>query len=187
MDRILGTDLWCLYGEQDYAKNFHAMGFTPNTLKSLVESLGCFENIEVVEGNPFGEPNAMNWTIQLRAIKNKHIVLENITPEEILAPPFDPSWWPMAIFPTYNERPLTQEEIDKDIQKESENVKPPEFDFIWGSPEQRVWNTPPSREIAITVNFNSEAKVEEKDGLDINRQELPSSKRRSTRKASTSG
>jgi SAM-dependent methyltransferase len=186
MDRIIGTDLWNLYGEQDYPKNFHAMGFTPNTLKALVESLDCFEDIQVEEGNPFGEPNALNWTIQLRAIKNKHHVLENITPDNYKAPPMVPYWIPMAIYPDSNVRELTPEEIERDIQKESEGVKPPEFDFIWGSPEQRIWKKEPEV-IEFKEEIIEEVKVEEKDGLDINRQELRSPKRRSTRKTSTSG
>lgn len=184
MDRMLGTDLWTLYGEQDYSKNFHAMGFTPTTLKALVESLNCFEDIQVEEGNPFGEPNALNWTIQLRAIKNKHNVLENITPDNYKAPPLVPFWIPVAIYPEPNERALTPEEIDKDIQKESENVKPPEFDFIWGSPEQRIWNKPTTPEV---VEPTEEVKVEEKDGLDSDKQGLRGIKRRLPRKASTGG
>jgi len=187
MDRIIGTDLWTLYGEQDYPKNFHAMGFTPNTLKALVESLNCFEDIQIEEGNPFGEPNALNWTIQLRAIKNKHNVLENITPDNYKAPPMVPYWIPMAIYPEINERSLTPDEIEKDIQKASENVKPPEFDFIWGSPEQRIWNKEPEV-IAPKEEVVEEVKVEEKDGLGSNQQAVRSTKRgRAPRKTGTSG
>jgi hypothetical protein len=117
-DRLVPTDLWVLYGEQDYPKNFHATGFTPNMLKSLVTATGIYEDIEVKEGNVGDEtPNPTAWNLELRAKKVKHLEVENITPEWIDAPPQNDVWWPMKLHQTYNERPLTPEEITADSLK----------------------------------------------------------------------
>lgn len=115
-DEINVQDFWVLYGEQDYAKNFHAAGFTPKTLSSLVASLGIYEDIEVGEGDVTGEPNPLNWNLNLRAIKKKHPVTENITPEWVDAPKSEDVWWPVKIYQEYNERPM-DEEIAKDKLK----------------------------------------------------------------------
>ena len=116
-DKMIPEDFWVLYGEQDYTKNFHATGFTPSVLKSLVESLGFYEDIEINEGNPKGPPNPESWNLQLRAIKKTHPKLDNITPEYVEVPKEEVSWWPMKAFQTYNERPMTPEEITKDELK----------------------------------------------------------------------
>jgi SAM-dependent methyltransferase len=116
-DSMMPTDFWVLYGEQDYPKNFHAAGFTPNVLKALVESLGIFEDIQIKEGDIDGPPNPNSWNIQLKATKVKHLIPENITPEWIDAPAPQDAWWPVKSFQEYNERPLTPEEITKDKLK----------------------------------------------------------------------
>lgn len=118
-DRMIPEDYWVIYGEQDYAKNYHAVGFTPNTLKWLVESLGMYENIEVQEGDIDGPPAPDSWNIILRATKAKHRMVENIVPEDIEAPSADLSsvMWPMRIYDESRERPITEEEKTQDVEK----------------------------------------------------------------------
>ena len=117
-DALVPTDLWVLYGEQDYPKNFHATGFTPNMLKSLITSTGLYDNIEVKEGDVgSATPNPDAWNLELRATKINHPEIANITPEWIDAPPQNDIWWPMKMHQTYNERPLTPEEIVGDQLK----------------------------------------------------------------------
>ncbi len=41
--------MWVLYGAQDYAKNFHAVGFTAETLADLFQSLGNMKDIKVTK------------------------------------------------------------------------------------------------------------------------------------------
>ena len=116
-DSIVPTDMWVLYGEQDYAKNFHASGFTPKILQALVESLGIYEDIQVKEGNFSGPPHPDSWNLQLKATKVKSSEVDNITPDYIDPPVSEPSWWPMKTFQEYNERPMTPEEIIGDKLK----------------------------------------------------------------------
>lgn len=115
-DELIPTDMWVLYGEQDYAKNFHAGGFTPKTLYALVESLGIYDNIQVKEGNPDGPPHPESWNLQLKATKVKHPVVDNITPDWVEPGPPSPMMWPMRMYQDYNERQLTPEEITKDVE-----------------------------------------------------------------------
>lgn len=123
-DAIYPTDMWVLYGEQDYPKNFHAVGFTPNSLKGIVESLGIFEDIQIKEGEWQGPPNANSWNLQLKATKVKHPEIDNITPEDIdVSPPLNDSI-PMRIYNTSNERPITPEEIVRDQLKWLQNLPP---------------------------------------------------------------
>lgn len=116
-DQIIPTDMWVIYGEQDYAKNYHAVCFTPNILKGLVESLGIFEDIQIKEGNFEGPPSPDSWNLQLKATKVKHLEIDNITPDDIIAGPPRNDMIPMRIYNTYNERPLTPEEIIGDKLK----------------------------------------------------------------------
>lgn len=116
-DQMQATDLWVLYGEQDYQKNFHATGFTPNMLKALVESLGIFENIQVKVGNIDGPPSPDSWNIELVATKTKKLEVDNITPDYIEAPKSQDVWWPMKTYQEYNNRPMTPEEIMGDKVK----------------------------------------------------------------------
>lgn len=116
-DTVLATDMWVLYGEQDYPKNFHAVGFTPRTIQSLVESLGCFDNIQVKEGNYEGPPGGDSWNLQLKATKVKNIVQDNITPKNLIPGPVRPDFWPMRLYDTWVERPMTPEEIIGDKLK----------------------------------------------------------------------
>jgi predicted SAM-dependent methyltransferase len=113
-DELTPTDIWVLYGEQDYPKNFHAMGFTPKILHDLVESLGIFENIQVKEGNIDGPPGGDSWNLMLKATKVKNIDVDNITPDYIEGAPSSPNMWPLRLFEDYNERPMTPEEITAD-------------------------------------------------------------------------
>lgn len=116
-DQLIPTDFWVLYGEQDYPKNFHAVGFTPNVLKSLIESLGIYEDIQVKEGNFEGPPSPDSWNLQLKARKVRHPELDNITPSDIIAGPPLNDLIPMRIYDTYNLRVMTPEEITKDKLK----------------------------------------------------------------------
>jgi predicted SAM-dependent methyltransferase len=181
VDQMLPTDYWVLYGEQEYAKNFHAAGFTPRSLALLVESLGCFKDIETSEGDVFGDLNNINWSIQLRAKKISHPVIDNIVPENIPPAPASPAWWPMAIYPTYNERPMTEEEIKNDVRYNvAAKQSPKKFDFI-GKPEERMWGPIPQDWVEPVE------KVEEKDsGMDseatIDEQKPEKKRRVSSRK-----
>lgn len=124
-DTIAPTDYWVAWGEQDYAKNFHAVGFTPNTLRGLVHSLGrehgqddkgIYENIQIREGDFAGPPDrAESWNLQLKATKVRNIVLDNIAPEDMEPGPPPPAYYPVRIYNEFNERPLTPEEITKDL------------------------------------------------------------------------
>src|SRR3972149_3190756 len=111
-DMILPSDYWVVYGEQDYPKNFHASGFTPNTLTSLVASMGVFENIQVKEGDISGLPAAENWNLQLKATKVRNVPdIDNITPPHIEAGPNTVNYWPMAIYPDSVTREMTEAEM----------------------------------------------------------------------------
>lgn len=125
-DTMVPTDWWVAWGEQDYAKNFHATGFTPNTLKGLVHSIGrefqgpedkgVFDNIQVREGDYMGPPDrAESWNMQLKATKIRNIELDNIAPDYVTPGTPPKMEWPVRIYDTYNERPLTPEEITKDL------------------------------------------------------------------------
>jgi len=174
-DEMLVTDMWILYGEQDYAKNFHAAGFTPKMLLSLAQSLGNLTDIEISESDTFGEPNANNWTLQLRAIKSSHPQMDNIAPEGNEKAPDVPSWWPMAIYPDLNERPMTPESVEEDIAKARLDKFPRTFDF-YGKPEERIWDREPKE--------TEEVKEEVKDGLDSGNEGTRNTKRGNTRKTS---
>jgi len=116
-DTLVPYDYWVLYGEQDYVKNFHAVGFTPATLKLLVESLGVFEDIQMREGDINGPPNADSWSLQLKATKVRNATFDNITPEDIDPAPVSNEVWPVRLYNTFNERPMTLEEIIGDKLK----------------------------------------------------------------------
>jgi SAM-dependent methyltransferase len=120
-DTVDPRDMWVLYGEQDYPKNFHATGFTPKLLTALVQSLDCFENIEVNEGNIDGPPNPESWNLQLRAKKVKHLLLDNITPEYLENVPPTENYWPMRLYQQYTNRALTPDEVVKDKLKWLDN------------------------------------------------------------------
>lgn len=115
-DQIIPTDLWVLYGEQEYSKNFHAVGFTPNLLESLVKATGVMDNIQVREGNVDGPPSMDSWNLQLKATKTKTIILDNIAPEDMTAAPPLPYNVPIRLYDTVNERPVTPEEITDDLR-----------------------------------------------------------------------
>lgn len=171
-DNIVATDLWVLYGEQDYPKNFHASGFTPKILKALVESLEIFEDIQIHEGNFNGPPNPESWNLQIKATKIKHPKIDNITPDWVETPKTqDAMMWPIRLYQQYNERPLTPEEIIGDQLK-------------WLNP-----NTDVTQNDTLDV-FGSEGKsrdTEEVNGLDIDKQNGTNPKRRNRRKTSTGG
>jgi SAM-dependent methyltransferase len=114
-DTLVPEDYWVLYGEQDYAKNYHSVGFTPNSLRLLVESLGIFENIEVKEGNIAGPPGPDGWNMQLKATKVKHPKLENIAPEDLLPPPPMGASWPVRVYDEAVVRPPMEEEKEQDL------------------------------------------------------------------------
>lgn len=117
-DNVSPYDYWVLYGEQDYPKNYHAVGFTPNSLKNLVDSLGLYEDIVTQEGDIDGPPSSDSWNLLLRATKVKHHMVDNIVPEGMDPPPPDTgNFWPMRIYDEANERPITEEEKVTDLKK----------------------------------------------------------------------
>jgi len=180
-DELRITDMWVLYGEQDYPKNFHAAGFTPKMLQALAESVGNLTDIEVSEHDTFSEggPNALNWSLQLRAIKSFSPPQDNIAPDDRVKSPPDPAWWPVANDLQYNNRPLTPEEIEADIEKAKLDKFPTLFNF-YGSPEERIWK---QEEKPIEPEPTDITK-EEKDGLDSGIEGSSNSKRGRTRKTS---
>ena len=183
-DELQITDMWVLYGEQNYPKNFHAAGFTPKMLQALAETMGNLTDIEVSEADPFGDLNAWNWSLQLRAIKSFSPKQDNIAPDDNEKGPPDPAWWPVANYPEFKERPLTTEEIDADIEKAKLDKFPTKFNF-YGTPEERIWNheeKPVEAEPTIDI-----VKEEKKDGLVSDNEGSSNPKRGRTRKASTSG
>jgi predicted SAM-dependent methyltransferase len=97
-DAMLPTDMWVIYGEQDYPKNFHAAGFTPKLLTRLVESMGVYENIQIKEGDVFGPPSTESWNLQIKATKVKNVELDNITPEWIMQGPQTYAVFPVRIY-----------------------------------------------------------------------------------------
>jgi predicted SAM-dependent methyltransferase len=116
-DELVETDMWVLYGEQDYPKNYHAMGFTPKILRQLVESLGMFENIEIREGDVWGQPSAQSWNLQVKATKVSHPEIDNIAPDYVTPGPANPAYLPVRIYDEWTERPIgkTPEEITADL------------------------------------------------------------------------
>lgn len=114
-DKLQGEDYWVLYGEQDYPKNFHAVGFTPNTLRDIVASLGIYENIQVREGNFSGPPDAASWNLQVKATKVRTLVMDNIAPEGITQGPVRNVFYPMRVYDVPTERPMTPEELTADL------------------------------------------------------------------------
>jgi predicted SAM-dependent methyltransferase len=116
-DTLIAHDYWVLYGEQDYPKNFHAVGFTPQSLKALVESLGIFEDIQIKEGNIDGPPEPNSWNLQLKATKVKNTHFDNIAPDWIEPGPPSNEQWPVRLYNQYNTRPMDPDEILKDKLK----------------------------------------------------------------------
>lgn len=114
-DKMYPTDLWVLYGEQDYPKNFHAVGFTPNMLRDLVASMGVYENIQIREGDIAGPPNPNSWNLQVKATKVKSIPLDNIAPEDMEAGPRRDAFYPVRLYDQFTERLDTPEEITANI------------------------------------------------------------------------
>lgn len=114
-DKMLPTDFWILYGEQDYAKNFHAVGFTPNTLRDLVASLGIYDNIQIREGEIDGPPTPNSWNLQVKATKVKNIELDNITPDNITPGVKPDAFYPVRLYDQWTERLATPEEVTADL------------------------------------------------------------------------
>lgn len=126
-DTVAPTDFWVAWGEQDYPKNMHATGFTPNLLRGLFHSIGrewpgpedkgVFENIQIREGDFSGPPDrAESWNLQLKATKVRNLVLDNIAPDDMKPGPNLPyAYYPMRIYDEVTERPLTPEEITADL------------------------------------------------------------------------
>jgi predicted SAM-dependent methyltransferase len=155
-DTIIPTDLWVIFGEQDYPKNFHGAGFTPNLLKGLVESLGIYEDIQVKEGDFEGPPNAQNWSVQVKATKVKNFPVDNITPDYVEAPePGQPNWIPVRLYEDIRERPMTEEEVAADIEKNTPPL------------DQKMVRAKKSEIIAKAKTY----KKEKVDGLDSDHKE----------------
>jgi hypothetical protein len=106
-DNMIIEDFWVLYGEQDYPKNFHSVGFTPKSIKALFESLDIFEDIQVKEGDVNGPPNPHSWNLQVKATKVRHPMVENIAPADAEAPDNSGgAWWPVRLYDTHNVRTI---------------------------------------------------------------------------------
>lgn len=114
-DNLHPWDYWVLYGEQDYLKNWHGVGFTPNTLRALVESMGTYENIQIKEGRWDGPPDPNSWNLMLKATKVKNAEIDNITPDDIVPGPPSEMLIPVRIYDEWVEREMTPEEYTKDI------------------------------------------------------------------------
>jgi predicted SAM-dependent methyltransferase len=114
-DMMYPTDYWVLYGEQDYPKNFHSVGFTPNTLRDLVASMGVYEDIKIREGDFSGPPTAEAWNLQVKATKVRNLEMDNIAPEYVTPGPANNMSWPFRVYDAINERPKTPEEITADL------------------------------------------------------------------------
>ena len=72
--KIEDFDMWILWGQQRYPKDFHACGFTKDTLYQLLKSTGCLKNIKItltMEGR----------MLNAKAKKSKHISFESISPK----------------------------------------------------------------------------------------------------------
>lgn len=117
-DAIVPTDMWVLYGEQDYPKNYHSVGFTPNILKRLVESMGVFEDIIIKEApeESFATADPNSWNLYLKATKVKSKVIDNITPEDYDEPPQMMSYMPVRLYDAVTERPMSVEEELHDLE-----------------------------------------------------------------------
>lgn len=163
-DAMEATDLWVLYGEQDYQKNFHATGFTPKMLKSLVESLDLFDNIQVKEGHISGPPSPDSWNIELVATKVKKSEVDNITPEFIEAPATDMAWWPMKIYDQVKERPMGPEVehdklkwMDTEITKSYDN---PDLNLLFPAGLKGIKSEPPLVEPSEIAPSKRKKKIE---------------------------
>lgn len=190
-DQILPSDMWVVYGEQEYPKNYHAVGFTPNLLKDLVASIGVFEDIQIREGDVSGPPVPDSWNLMLKATKVKHISPDNIAPEGVTPGPQNVSYFPMRIYDEINKREMTQEEIYKDLEWFGA------FDRTVGERKQDTLTKVKEYEVnEVDRAYFSPKQLEEEaqqkvsevtDGLDVNQSNGGNPKRRRTRKTSTSG
>ena len=72
--KITNYDIWSFWGSQSYSKDYHATGFTPASLKNLLEASGSLKDIKVTTGK-----NDRN--LYVTAIKYRHISFESISPE----------------------------------------------------------------------------------------------------------
>lgn len=128
-DRMIPHDMWVLYGEQDYAKNYHAAGFTPNAIQKLFESLGCFDDIQVREGNVDSDvPGPDSWNLQIKATKTRNLEIENITPDNVEPTIATGNFMPVRLYQNYNIKEMTDQAIADDLAKwmgdVSEGIKP---------------------------------------------------------------
>lgn len=115
-DQIVPTDMWILYGEQDYGKNFHAVGFTPNTLRGLVESMGVYDNIQIREGAVGQQRGQDSWNLQIKATKVKNPDFDNIAPEYVTPGPRVDNFYPIRLYDEWEERLDTPEELTADLE-----------------------------------------------------------------------
>lgn len=116
-DEMILQDYWVIYGEQDYPENVHMGGFTPKGLKALIESTGLFEDIIIKEGDIDGPPDGSSWFLMAKATKVKSKTLDNIVPDDIVPGPPGGAMYPVRLFDTPNPRPMTEEEIAKDQER----------------------------------------------------------------------
>lgn len=66
--------MWVFFGQQSYPKDFHACGFTPDTILALFKMTGCLKNIKI-------RPVRNDTMIEAIATKNKHKGFESISPK----------------------------------------------------------------------------------------------------------
>lgn len=173
-DEMILQDYWVIYGEQDYPENTHMGGFTPKGLRALIESLGVFEDIIIKEGDITGPPDGSSWFLMAKATKARTKLVANITPEDIVPGPPGGAVYPIRIYDTPNPRPMTEEEIEQDKDR---------------NPDRSDLETL-KQSIIDQANGKPPTFVEDKErdnGLESNNETGAGVKRRSRRKAGTSG
>lgn len=166
-DNIYPTDMWVLYGEQDYPKNFHAVGFTPRILRDLVASFGCYDDIQVKEGQVDGYPGPESWNLQLKATKTKNLEMDNISPDYLDPAPANPNMWPMRLYEEHNVRPMTPEEIVADKLKWVNHVVEEELEPVEQDTELNAWAPEGKDETRPIPENNDEVLLKGKGELGI--------------------
>lgn len=118
-DMMSPYDYKVLYGGQEYPKNFHGSGYTPNTIKALIESLGLYENIQVKEGEIDGPPGSDSWDMLVKATKKGNPpAIDNVTPEHYEQPAASTTLWPFKVFDEIKEvKEITSEVVEEELAK----------------------------------------------------------------------
>lgn len=187
-DRMLPSDFWVMFGEQDYQKNFHAAGFTPKVLHDLIASIGVYDNIQIREGDIDGPPVPDSWNLMAKATKVVHPVMDNIAPEGVTKGPDVPMYIPLRVYDTTTTREMTEEEIYKDLEWLKGSIpSDAKKEVIEKAKSYPITETDLAffRKDQLVSELNQ---MEETDGLDSDKKgKSGSPTRRRTRKTSSSG